>query len=324
MTRATADRAASAVLIGWAVLAVATTVLATVASGGLAGPEQAALLGAAITRSGMTAAGVGCVGLALLGVLLPMSGSEAREAAATRGHADRMLVVIAGAWIGLVLTGIAFRAADVFGEPVTALDAGQLLRWSTELAAGRGLLLSAGGAVVVLGCAAVRLRDPARVPLRVPLVAALLGVLTPAVTGHASTSPDHQVAVITIAVHVGAAALWVGGLGALLVLVAGHRRLLDEALPRFSTLAGTCVAAVGVTGVVSAAVRLPSWTALVASGYGALVLAKAACLVLIACLGGLARRRLATGRTPVLRWAGVEVTVMAATLGLAAALTQAA
>jgi copper resistance protein D len=33
---------------------------------------------------------------------------------------------------------------------------------------------------------------------------------------------------------------------------------------------------------------------------------------------------MAAGRMPVLRWAGVEVTVMAVTLGLAAALSQAA
>jgi putative copper resistance protein D len=41
-------------------------------------------------------------------------------------------------------------------------------------------------------------------------------------------------------------------------------------------------------------------------------------------LGAVARRRLAAGRVPVLRWAGAEVAVMAATLGIAAALAQAA
>ena len=46
--------------------------------------------------------------------------------------------------------------------------------------------------------------------------------------------------------------------------------------------------------------------------------------MLLAWLGWLARSRLAAGRTPVLRWAGFEVALMAATLGLAAALTQTA
>ena len=48
------------------------------------------------------------------------------------------------------------------------------------------------------------------------------------------------------------------------------------------------------------------------------------CLVLLGGLGGLARRRLHAGRMPVLRWAGIEVALMAVTLGLAAALTQTA
>lgn len=326
MTRSTASRRPQ---LGpapalWAVLAVGTAALASLAAGASAAVQLPVLLGASATRSAMTVAGVACVGLALVGVLLPMHGAEAREAATTRRRADRAIVVAAGAWIVLVLLGIAFRAADAFGRPVAALSARQLLRWTTELAAGRGMLLTAGCAVVVLGCAVARLRDPERVPLRVPLVAALLGVLTPAVTGHASSSADHQLAVVTIALHSGAAALWVGGLGAVLALVATRRRLLDDVVARFSTLARFCVVAVGVTGVLNAWVRLESWGALLTTGYGALILAKAGCVVLLAGLGGLARRRLAAGRTPVLRWAGFEVALMAVTLGLAAALTQTA
>jgi putative copper resistance protein D len=67
-----------------------------------------------------------------------------------------------------------------------------------------------------------------------------------------------------------------------------------------------------------------SWAALVTTGYGWLVLAKSVCVVVLAGLGGLARRRLAAGKLPVLRWAGAEIAVMAVTIGLAAALTQTA
>ncbi|MGQ0574340.1 MAG: copper resistance D family protein [Pseudonocardia sp.] len=320
MTRSTANSPPATerlVPAAWAVLAVGTAAVA----GALAGAGLPVLLGTSITRAGMTVAGVACVGLALVGVLLPAGD---REAAATGRRADRALVVAAGAWVVLVLLGIGFRAADAFGESLGRLGADQLLRWTTQLAAGRGLLLTAACALVVLGCVVARLRDPARVPARVPLVGALLGVLTPAVTGHASSAPDHQVAVVAIALHAGAAALWVGGLGALLVLVARRRRLLVDALPRYSTLAGACVVAVAVTGVLSAAVRLESWSALLGTGYGALVLVKSGLIVALAGLGMVARRRLAAGRTPVLRWAGVEVVLMAVTLGVAAALTQSA
>src|SRR6185312_6932438 len=148
------------------------------------------------------------------------------------------------------------------------------------------------------------------------------GALMPALTGHTGSAPDHQLAVVSVALHVAAAALWVGGLGAVLVLVARHRALLDAVLPRFSTLAGGCVLAVAATGLVNSATRLESWAALVGTGYGQLVLVKTALLGLLAGLGGLARRRLRAGRRPVLRWAGLEVALMALTLGVAAALTQ--
>lgn len=324
MTRATASPPTGArwVTALWVVLAVGTAVLGSTAAGA---PATASVLFAtAATRAAMTVVGVACVGLALVGLLLPSAGAQARDAVATRRHADRSIVAVAGTWVVLALLGVAFRAAEAFGTPVTALDSAQLLRWTTQLAAGRGMLLTAGCALVVLGCAIVRLRDPGRVALRVPLVAALLGVLTPAVTGHASSAPDHQLAVVTIALHAGAAALWVGGLGALVALVAARRRLLNEAVARFSTLAGYCVVAVGITGLVNAQVRLESWAALLTTGYGALVLVKVGCVALLAWLGALARRRLAAGRLPVLRWAGLEVALMAVTLGVAAALTQTA
>ena len=177
----------------------------------------------------MAVAGVACVGLGLLGAFLPAPAD--REAAAVQRRADRAMLVLARAWLALALLSVAFRAAGAFGRPVTALTVGQMLRWATELAAGRGMVLAAGCAAVVVGCAIVRLRDPERLSVRIPLVAALLGTLTPAVTGHASSAPDHQLAVVTAALHVGAAALWVGGLGAVLALAAPRRTLLDAVLP---------------------------------------------------------------------------------------------
>ncbi len=129
---------------------------------------------------------------------------------------------------------------------------------------------------------------------------------------------------MTIGVHVVAAALWVGGLAVVLVLAARQRALLDAVLPRFSRLAAWCLAAVTLTGLLTAVIRLGTWDAVLGTRYGVLVIAKIVCLVLLGALGGLARRRLATGRTPVLRWAGVEVAVMAVTLGIAAALSQSA
>lgn len=321
MSRATADprpgRRLAPVL--WAGIAVAVAAMAFLLVAAPTASTAAVLVGSTVTRAGMNAAGVACVGLALVRVLLPPG---LRGAGIILDRTDRALVTVAGGWLVLVLAGITFRAADAFGRPVSSLSGADLALWAGRLAAGRGMVLTGLCAAVVLGLAIVALRRPDLVPGRVALVAALLGVVTPAGTGHAGSAPDHQLAVIASALHVGAAALWVGGLGAMLVLVAGRRSLLDPALPRFSRLAGVCVVAVALTGVLSAQVRLPSWEALFTTGYGGLVVAKTACLVLLAGLGGLARRRLAAGRAPVLRWAGAETAVMAATIGLAAALAQ--
>jgi putative copper resistance protein D len=314
--------------VGWAGLAVGAALTASVLTGALAGTTLPVLVGTSITRSGMDVAGVACVGLSLLALLLPAArhvpGSALRALDQVRAVADRALVAVAGAWLVLVLVGIMFRTADAFGRPLGQLAGSEIGSFVTELAGGRGLALTAICTAALLGCAAMRLRDRSLVQARVPLVAALLGLVTPAVTGHAGTHPDHQLAIMSIGVHVVGAALWVGGLAVVLVLVARHRALLDPVLPRFSRLAGWCLGAVTLTGLLTAVIRLGTWDAVVTTRYGVLVLTKIACLVLLGLLGGIARRRLAAGSTPVLRWAGVEVAVMAATLGIAAALSQSA
>jgi putative copper resistance protein D len=305
----------------WVLIAAATSVVAAVLAGALRSTTLPTLFGTGLTRAGADIAGMTCVGLALVGVLIPVGSSEAKR---VRRRADRAIVVAGGVWLVVALLGIAFRAADGYGRPVSSLTGPDLLVWATNLAAGRGALLTVACAAAVLGCAVARLRDPDLVAIRVVLVIALLGMLTPGVTGHASSSASHEVAVTTVALHVAAASLWVGGLGAILVLLGRRRELLARALPRFSTLAGACLAVVTISGLLTAQVRLGSWAALFLTGYGALVIAKVGALVLLGLLGLVTRRRMAAGRMPVLRWAGVEVTVMAVTLGLAAALSQAA
>ncbi len=315
----------------WAVLAVAATVavafVASALAGALAATTVPVLVGTTATRALMDLAGVTCVGAGLVSTLVPTAAPGRsyradRAADAVHRRLDMVMVAAAGGWLVAVVLGTVFRTADAFGRSPAAVAAGELAAWATRLGAGRGMVLTLCCAAVVLGCAVVRLRDPGRVQARIPLVAALLGVLTPAVTGHAGTAADHETAVVSIAVHAGAAALWVGGLVALLAMVAPHRELLDAALPTFSTLAAVCLVAVAVSGGINALVRIGSWGALVGTGYGLLVVAKVVAIAGVGVLGGLTRSRLRAGRLPVLRWAGYEIALMVVALGLAAALTQ--
>src|SRR4051812_27710141 len=328
MTRAeTRTQADGLVVVSWVGLAVGGAILAGLLGGAVAGSDLAEQAGATVARAGMDAAAVACVGLAVVGVLLPLGAirlpdSALRDLLDVQATADRVLVAAAGSWLVLVLVGVAFRSADALGRPISQLGASDVLAWATQLSAGRGMLITAACAAAVLGCAVARLRRRDAVPVRIVLIGALLGSLVPTLTGHASGSADHEVAVVSAALHVASAALWVGGLAGVLVLVAPHRALLDNLLPRYSVLAGGCLLAVTITGVLNATTRLEAWSDLFGTGYGWLVVTKTVLLVALAGLGGLARRRLAAGRTPVLRWAGLEVTVMALTIGVAAALSQ--
>jgi putative copper resistance protein D len=315
----------------WAAVALGATVagvaLAALADGVLPG---AAAVGVTVSRTAMDVAGVAVVGLALLEVLLPPAD---RRSGPVLARAGRAAVVTAGAWLVAVLLAIVLGAAAAFARPVTALEPDELATWATRLGAGQGMLLVAGATALVVACTAVRVRRPALVPPRLVLSVALFAVITPAVTGHAGATHAYQVvAVVGVGVHVAAAAAWVGGLGAILLLVAPRRGLLVAVLPRFSRLAAVCIVAVAATGVLTAALRLPPalahvrWEAAVqlylATGTGQLLVAKTAALVVIGCLGRLTRHRMARSRTPLLLWAGYEVTLMAVALGLAAALTQ--
>ncbi|MFC5234693.1 CopD family protein [Pseudonocardia zijingensis] len=315
----------------WAAVAVGATVAGILLAAAADGvPPAASAVAVTVSRAAMVVAGVAVVGLAVLEVLLPHGD---RRAAPVLARTGRAAAVAAGAWLVTVLFAIVFGAAAAFARPVTALEPDELVTWATRLGAGQGMLLVACATAVVVACAVARVRRPEVVPPRVLLAAALFAVITPAVTGHAAAAHAFQVvAVVGVGVHVAAAAAWVGGLGAILVLVASRRGLLVAVLPRFSRLAAVCLFAVAATGVLTAAVRLPPalahvrWEAAVqlylTSGTGQLLLAKTAALVVIGCLGWLTRCRMARSRMPLLLWAGYEVALMAVALGLAAALTQ--
>lgn len=309
------DRPADRVTaLGWVAIALGTAVVAAGLTGGLA-TGAGASIGATVTRTGMDVAGVVCVGAALLGVLTP---------GRVGPGPGRALLLASAAWLGLCAVDLVSRAALVVDLPPLDVRASDLTLFLSGPLAARGLLVAAAAATVVLVSASARAGAPDRPlpPLAAVLVVALVGMAGPAATGHAAAAPSGRaLAVAAVALHVVAATLWVGGLGATLLLC-GRPAVLDDALPRYSRLAGWCLAAVAVTGVVSATARIRAWSELVGTGYGWLLLAKAGCLVLAGLLGRAARVRLRAGRSPVLRWAGIEILVMAVAVGLAATLTQ--
>jgi len=171
---------------------------------------------------------------------------------------------------------------------------------------------------------------------------ALFLCVTPALAGHASTV-DPAVLIPANALHVSAMAVWVGGVGTLLLaLPAATRRLeprdrtrlLAPAIARFSTLAALAVAALVASGILQAIVELGALSDLWRSAFGRAILVKSALVVLLVAIGAWnrtrARPRLARqatagespGTTGVLlrRALLAEVAVMAGALAATAAL----
>jgi copper transport protein len=121
----------------------------------------------------------------------------------------------------------------------------------------------------------------ATLPMVVPLVYL---VLCPALSGHGSSQSPVALNFTVNALHVGAMAVWLGGLGALLlVLPAATRsattptdrgRLLAGPLARFSNVALAMVALLMATGLIQAYVYVRHLGDLVSTGYGRAVLAK--------------------------------------------------
>jgi putative copper resistance protein D len=97
--------------------------------------------------------------------------------------------------------------------------------------------------------------------------------------------------VTTIALHVAAMSIWIGGLVALVVLSRRDREVVVQSLPRFSGLALLCFVAVGSSGVVGALTRVRTGEGLWDTSYGRVILLKAVLFVLLGVFGLVQRRR---------------------------------
>jgi len=264
------------------------------------------------------------VGLLLAGgVLVPARDGELRGARLRWTRAARWSALT---WAAAVVAQVVLTLSDVLAQPVpSVLDPALIWSFARDIELGRALLVQAV-LVLTVGVCSYVVRTTTGAALTCLL--ALVALVPPTLTSHAGTSADHTVAVSSLMVHVVAVSLWCGGLAALVLLGTADRRPFPVAVPRFSVLALWCAVTVALSGLVSAWVRLGDVAALVTSSYGRLVLLK---LLLIAVLAGFGlwhrRRSLPqleadSSRLVFLRVAAVEVVVMAATVGVAVALSR--
>jgi copper transport protein len=230
--------------------------------------------------------------------------------------------IVAATAVALALTsmaGVVLEGASAGGSGIAdALDVsvvravigtrfGQVWTWQAIAALG----------LVVLALASRVREDVALRVASLTLAAAL--VVTPALTGHAAVSG--RLAQLADIAHVGAAAVWIGGLAfltaGLTLAASGRRELAALAVPRFSRIALASVVLLLVGGVTSAATQIGPVDGLWETTYGKLILVKSALVLVLIGFGVYHRRRL-----PELgvRASAVELVVMAAAVAATAVL----
>ncbi|TYP89088.1 copper resistance D family protein [Blastococcus xanthinilyticus] len=275
-----------------------------------------------VTLAGRIAA-VGTIGaLVLAAVLVPgRSGSLAPAARRAVLATSRW----AAAWAGATVAGAVLTLSRLVGAPPTELTWSSARVFLTDTGTGRAALVVV--ALTTTVAVGARRCTGAGGTRAIGLVALAALVVPVVLSGHSSDADSHLLAVTALGAHVVAAAVWVGGLLALLV----HARRgadLPRAAGRFSGLALACLLVTGSSGVVAAwivAGGAAGLTTVLGSGYGELLLAKSGAFVVLGLFGWAHRRRtlprLRAGAPGAFRrFAGVEVLVMLATLAVAVAL----
>ncbi len=218
---------------------------------------------------------IGLIGGAWIGALA--------FAAPPQGTRRLMTASLAVSVAGLVLLGLAQRAAagvslgDLLGTPI-----GHALAWRVAGIVGAGLAL----------LAVFRKKSIIRPGLVLAGAAAAGALFAHVDAGHAAASEPVWRNVAFQFVHFLTAAIWIGGLAALL---AGLRGTAGEekarAVRRFSAAAGVALVVVAATGTLRAIDEVGNWSGLTSSTYGRLVIAKAALIVALAILGAVNRYR---------------------------------
>ena len=244
-----------------------------------------------------------------------------------------LVVAACGAGLMTVASGTSafFTFMAIYVEPVSIDQQFGDLLWlylqSTEI--GRSWLITMGLSAIVTVLSVVVRSFGGVLAAGVLSVAALWPL---AEQGHAAGTANHEAAVSASYAHSVFAAMWVGGLAVMAIIAWSEKpsaSQLHGMLQRYSTIALVSFIVVAVSGLTNAWLRVGTLAEL-ASGYGALVIAKTLSLVILGVMGALYRGKL-LGKleegtqknfTVVSRMIAAELTVMGVASGLASALAR--
>ncbi len=290
-------------------------------------PGAAVRYGLPVVRTVHDLAAALTVGLLVTAAWLvaPEPGTRADRLSGARRATAKAAVGAAAVWLVAGVVVILLTTADVSGLPIgTPGFGGVVASFVSQVDLGRALLAS-----VVVVAVLVNLVILATKVVTVAWAAALslLALLPLALAGHSAGSADHMNSVDSLALHLLAVCVWVGGLAALVLMRGRLGAQLPTVAARYSTLAGWCFVVVALSGLLNAWLRLGD-VANLATTYGLLVVGKAVALVLLGTAGFWHRRwslrRIGDHGRGFARLAGAELVVMGAAIGLAVALSRSA
>lgn len=248
-----------------------------------------------------------------------------RRSTERRQQAARLAAVTGALWFVSSGLGAFLTFASLAGlRPGNPELVQQFFTFAWSLVVTRVLLIAT---VVALVVATGALLSRSRAAYAWLAALALAGIVIVALTGHAAGSASHEDAVNSLGVHLVGVTVWVGGLLAIAVMQPRIGADLGATVARYSVLAGWAYAAVALTGLQQAVIRLGSVSG-IASAYGVMVVAKALILLALGVMGWQQRRHVIASierdGSGFARLVLVELALMAAAFGLGAVLSRTA
>lgn len=250
---------------------------------GLPTPPELTIAGQPLVRYARDIAAMITLGALVVGGLL-LHGDAARVA--------RWVLAWATAWLAASLALLVFTVSDVVAVSTwSALDPSVWWPFLADTVIGRVLLAQLMVIPVVIVLALIATRRPSLALAWTTVVLAAGACGAPALLGHGGVTSEHVGMVVSLAVHLIAVSLWVGGLAVTVALLGVEPQRCTVLLPRLSLLALWCVIVLAESGLLNASLRLSSASLFVGTLYGSLVLAKAVLLGWLILLGWQQRTR---------------------------------